>query len=299
MLVEIPIQILEVSGVFILFGILTVAFLYLLGEKVDDLGISFLLALILSFVFSASLYGFDFRSWYSHFGKAMSMLINQAGLIYLLIPIFVGLTLVFLGDYFSEKMSEQQYRSFYHALYGMMLIGVVIISPDIGFIFLSISLMLFLIVEYLRLSNDENRVTAYLKKILNKPIRGHEKKRYVAGFSFICGMLFVILFLPKGIVLGSGLILSFGDPSAALIGKKYGKHGFRHNPDKSLEGSLAMFIVSFASLYVLSLYFSYISLIVALFASLSAVILESFDLKSGDNLLIPIVAGIVMRFLAV
>jgi len=299
MYIEIPVQILESSGAFILFGILTIAFLHGLRKKISHMGISFLFALILSFVSVLGLYKFSLALWYSHFLGALNILLRETSRIYLLIPIVVGLILVFLGDHFSEKMSKQQYRSFYHAVYGLIVVGIAIISPNIAFLFLSISLMLLFMAEYLRLSDDESSVTLYVKKILNKPLRSYEKRGYVASFSYTGAMLLIILFLPKGLALGSGLILSLGDPSAALIGRRFGNHKFRHNPDKSLEGSLAMLVVSFISLSVLSLYFQSISFSMAFFASISAVILESFDLKVSDNFLIPIFAGIVMHSLVV
>lgn len=284
--IEISIAILKIGAALILYGILAVIFIHILGKKInfvgEHTGKAFLLSLGIVFAIIIQM------------KAGLTILFKETNFIFMIIPIGVGLVLVFLGDYFSEKMSQQQYRSFYHAVYGLIVAGVLLISSNIAFLFLSLSFMLLLMAEYVRKSDGTGNVSLYVKKILNKPVREYEERGYVASFSYTAGMLLVILFLPLKFAIGSALILSLGDPAAAVIGKRYGKHKFRHNPDKSLEGSIAMFTVSFISLSFLS-----ISVSVVLFASVSAVILESFDLKASDNLLIPIFAGIVMSSLVV
>jgi len=284
--IEIPIPILELGAAMVLYGIFAVLFVHILSGKVDFIrkhnGKAFLASLA---VFATIILQME---------KGLTILLEEINLLILAAPIGVGLVLIFLGDYFSEKMSKQQYRSFYHAVYGLIVAGVLVGSSEIAFLFLSLSLMLLMMAEYVRKSDGEGNVTLYVKKVLNKPVKEYEKRGYVASFSYTAGMLLVILFLPIKLAIGSALILSLGDPAAAVMGKKFGKHKFRHNPDKSLEGSLSMFTVSFVSLYFLS-----IPLPMAFFGSISAVILESFDLKVSDNLLIPLFAGIVMHSLAI
>ncbi len=284
--IEIPVAILELGAVLVLYGILSVLFVHILRKKIDFIKEH------TGKVFVASLFGVF--SIIIQMEEGLTILFEEIDFLVLIAPIGVGLVLIFLGDYFSEKMSKQQYRSFYHAVYGLIVSGVLFVSANIAFLFLCLSFMLLLMAEYVRKSDATGNVTLYVKKVLNKPVKEYEKRGYVASFSYTAGMLLVILFLPLKYAIGSALILSLGDPAAAVVGKKFGKHKFRHNPDKSLEGSLAMFTVSFASLSLLSISFS-----VGFFAAISAVILESFDLKASDNLLIPIFAGIVMHSLVV
>lgn len=233
--------------------------------------------------------------WYLEAEEAFLIIFRESGLgsgLFIL-PIAVGLVLIFLGNYLSEKMTQQEYRSFYHAIYGLIVVSLLFFSHNIAFVFLSISLFLLLLAEYLRKSDDKSSVTMYVKKVLNKPLRSYEKRGYIASFSYIGGMMIVILFLPQKIALGAALILSIGDPAAALVGMRFGKHNFPHNPEKSLEGSLAMLIVSIIALQIVG-----IPLSLTLYASTSAVILESLNLKVSDNLLLPILAGIVMVSIA-
>lgn len=259
------------------------------------MGVSFLFSLLSSFFFILGLYRFQPMVWYNEARGAAQIIISESSLGsgLLILPIVVGLILIFLGNYFSEEMSRQEYRSFYHAIYGMIVISLLVFKNNVAFLFLSISLLLLLLAEYLRKSDDKSRVTLYVKKVLNKPLKSYEKRAYVASFSYIGGMIFVILFLPQKLALGSALILTLGDPAAAMIGIRYGKTKFAHNPDKTLEGSLAMLVVSILALNLIGLPF-----VLTFFASISAVFLESLDLRFSDNLLIPILAGIVMVSLA-
>jgi phytol kinase len=88
------------------------------------------------------------------------------------------------------------------------------------------------------------------------------------------------------------LIMAWGDGLAALIGQKFGKHPYTiWGIQKSWEGSLTMFVASFAvSCLVLFFGLGYfwqiwlISLAVALFAT----ILEFFSKLGIDNLTVPL-----------
>ena len=88
------------------------------------------------------------------------------------------------------------------------------------------------------------RYPAYQRFFVEKG-RGEIRMSLVLLF----GMLMVMTAIGWGIfddrhaVLGSLLMWGFGDASAALVGIPYGKHRIGK---KSLEGSLAMFVVAFA-----------------------------------------------------
>ncbi|MDP1994004.1 MAG: dolichol kinase, partial [Ignavibacteria bacterium] len=74
-------------------------------------------------------------------------------------------------------------------------------------------------------------------------MREHEmdkKKKNLSGatYVFLSALLSVIIF-PKVIFLTAFTVLIISDTSAALIGRRYGKHQFLA---KSLEGTLAFFI---------------------------------------------------------
>lgn len=89
------------------------------------------------------------------------------------------------------------------------------------------------------------------------------------------------------------LIMGYGDGLAAIIGKKFGKHKYTIiNNEKSLEGSLSMFTVSFLiSLILLSIYSPSLILIKAIIVAGVATVLEAFSPFGLDNLTVPILVS--------
>jgi Dolichol kinase len=111
----------------------------------------------------------------------------------------------------------------------------------------------------------------------------------------LVGAFLIVLFLPEKISLASLLILAFSDPAATLVGKRFGKIKWRTNPEKSVEGSLAMFLVSLIILFSLrSFYGLNIDPLTVLFVAFSITLTEVLPLKIGDNIIIPLLAGMVM-----
>ncbi len=80
--------------------------------------------------------------------------------------------------------------------------------------------------------------------------------------------------------------MSYGDGLASLVGQKYGKHKYNLLGDaKSIEGSLAMFLVLiFALAGVLAYYGQPINALTIIMVSLVATLLEGITPKGLDNL---------------
>ncbi len=106
--------------------------------------------------------------------------------------------------------------------------------------------------------------------------------------------------------------LAGGDGFADMVGRKWGKHKFKIFAEKSVEGSIAMFIFSILFTYgLLSIYWLIVDQLsawgsispIALFipiitVSLVTTIVEILSPKNLDNLLIPIAAFIVIYLVA-
>ena len=99
--------------------------------------------------------------------------------------------------------------------------------------------------------------------------------------------------------------LGWGDGLAPVFGKYYGKNKYSvFGNEKSLQGSLAMFIFSFFAMFLLTLIIlpnavlSNVSgfAVKALFLSIIATITEALSPRDVDNILIPAVLLIVMYF---
>lgn len=100
------------------------------------------------------------------------------------------------------------------------------------------------------------------------------------------------------------LILTLADAAAALIGIFYGKLHFETPGGvKSVEGSLAFFLVAFLCAYLPMLYFTdfgskEILLMAFLLAFLLMIVEAAFGWNGLDNLLIPVVGFLILKGLA-
>jgi dolichol kinase len=100
--------------------------------------------------------------------------------------------------------------------------------------------------------------------------------------------------------------MSYGDGFASLIGQKFGKHKYKiFGETKSFEGSLTMFLVLIAMLYVCLSYYVFIigspsyilNLFVIITVSAIATIVEAISPKGTDNLTVCFVAVILFLLL--
>jgi len=125
-------------------------------------------------------------------------------------------------------------------------------------------------------------------------LREHEmdaKKKNLSGatYVFLAALLSVIVF-PKVIFLTAFTILIISDTSAALIGRRYGKHKFLA---KSLEGTLAFFVSAVIVIFITpkilyvpaEYYFGILS------AALGAIAENISYGWADDNLTIPLTVG--------
>jgi dolichol kinase len=137
-------------------------------------------------------------------------------------------------------------------------------------------------------------------KLFGFMLRDHEKneaRKTLNGASYVLlGATLMIIFFPKIIVVPAIAILILGDIAAALIGRKFGKTKFLA---KSLEGSLAFFVVSCIVILVIpkenGLFIEYM---IGFAAAAVAAIAENISYGwADDNLTVPISAGLTMWLL--
>ncbi|MBI5476124.1 MAG: dolichol kinase [Ignavibacteriales bacterium] len=127
-------------------------------------------------------------------------------------------------------------------------------------------------------------------------LRRHEsdKKRKTlngASYVLISAALCVLVF-PKIITLTSFSILIISDISAALIGRKFGKHRFLA---KSLEGSSAFFISGLVVILITPKIGYHLSeYLIALIAVVVGTIIEALPATIDDNFSIPVSVGAVL-----
>ncbi|MDI6767145.1 MAG: SEC59/DGK1/VTE5 family protein [Bacteroidota bacterium] len=130
-------------------------------------------------------------------------------------------------------------------------------------------------------------------------LRKHEsdKRRKTlngATYVLISATICVIIF-PKIITVASFAILIISDITAALIGRRFGKHRFF---SKSLEGSAGFF---FSALIVIAvspkIEYQLSEYLISIVAAFVGTITEALPVKIDDNLSIPIVVGITLWLL--
>ncbi|MGC9518018.1 MAG: diacylglycerol/polyprenol kinase family protein [Methanomicrobiales archaeon] len=133
---------------------------------------------------------------------------------------------------------------------------------------------------------DKKRYIPFFSTVLRSCRRSENEKGYI--YFFIGVLIALIIFnFNLNIANATIIILALGDAASTLIGKKYGKIKLPYQKFKTLEGSIAFFIVGFlgASLQV--------PILPALFGALSGSIAEAYS-PVDDNIIIPIVSGTIM-----
>ncbi|MCQ1536978.1 CTP--2,3-di-O-geranylgeranyl-sn-glycero-1-phosphate cytidyltransferase [Methanosarcina sp. KYL-1] len=148
---------------------------------------------------------------------------------------------------------------------------------------LMLFLVIVLVLDYFRLEHGVKI------PFFHTMYREKEECRLGGHIYFALGSVAVICLFSREIAYAAILMTTFGDMTAALIGKSYGKRRVFHeifNNDKSLEGSVSEFIVDFL-VGLLIIGNPAVSLIMAFFATLSETAVNHID----DNLVIPIFSG--------
>jgi len=166
-------------------------------------------------------------------------------------------------------------------------------DKQIALIILVFILIISIEFEFLRV--EIPREIPILKHIWKYSRRKKEKNHLGGDVFFLIGAILVLAVFDVRIAMAAILMTTFGDLSASLVGKRFGKNYFMKQ--RAWEGTLAEFFVdvligyliffwgNFSSIFVLS------SWIIILVMALTATIVETIIYKLDDNLLIPVFAG--------
>ena len=153
-----------------------------------------------------------------------------------------------------------------------------VLAKQVALLFLVALLIIFLILEYLRLE------LGWKMPFFSQFIRSKEQNRMYGVIYFLSATIISLAVFNKEIALAALLMTTFGDMVAALIGKKYGTTLIYRN--KTWAGFLAELgtnlIVGFLILD---------SIYVILGMAIVATIVETMVDELDDNLLIPIFSG--------
>ena len=141
------------------------------------------------------------------------------------------------------------------------------------------------------------------------PIKSIRGRTSAAGHSMglvyyaITWAILAYVFFDNMVVIAIGILaMSYGDGFASVIGTRFGKKKYNVCGDeKSYVGSFAMFVFTFIATIVAVLYYgvdiSNYLLVVLLFISLVAAVVEGITPKGLDNLTVPFSAVLIYWYL--
>ncbi len=189
----------------------------------------------------------------------------------------------------GEKMNETK-RQFFHVLTGLFLILLYLFLEKKTIIIITIGIII--TTFFIGLAIKKGLKLGFLQKMIESMQRKNEK--HFSGLALIIFVMgFLLLFLAdmyliqnKNIVLTALLIGTFSDAVSNVVGTNFGKTKLVF--DKTVKGTIAGFLVSLLILF----FFFPNNLLAVLFTALIATSIDLMPIE--DNLLIPIVSGIVL-----
>lgn len=135
---------------------------------------------------------------------------------------------------------------------------------------------------------------------MGKIIGMEDEKRHLGLVIYPLSVLILVFLYNTGVIniysAQSGvLIMGLGDGMAALLGRKWGRHKYKVSKvgEKSIEGTAAMFVFSFLVVYFLSPSSLFISLLVAIVATVA----ENISPSGIDNFTVPLISAFVLEAL--
>jgi dolichol kinase len=155
-------------------------------------------------------------------------------------------------------------------------------------------LFLFLLIvgsiEFLRLRRPE--LNAWFLKKFGGIHRTHEIM-HPSGvlWTLLGSWLTMAVFTNRRIVIPALGFLALGDTAAALGGQRWGRHPWKKNPGKTIEGSACFLAVT------IPLALCFVRWPVAILGSLLTAFVEAYPMPWNDNLWIPFLGGVFLSVL--
>lgn len=183
-------------------------------------------------------------------------------------------------------MNLELKRQIFHAVFGI--VSVILIYFDyINLKFFFCLLFVSLVVSFIHSKKQIKIIKWFLDRFDRENVLIPGK----GAITFLAGIVLSLLLFDKNVALAGLVILSLGDSFSHL--GRFGR--FRHpfNENKFIEGILLGILVGGAGASF------FVGGLIAFFGATIAMIFESFEIiilkrKLDDNILIPLIAGVVM-----
>lgn len=195
----------------------------------------------------------------------------------------------------EKKETLEIRRQIFHLLMG----ALIVVLYQIKILTINIVFIIFLIGLIFSLISFKYRIPVIYWFLKNLEREQDLKENPGKGtMMYITGVLIVLLLFDEKIALAAIMILAVGDSVSHMVGKYFGKRKYRLENPKHIEGTaVGIFLASIAaSLFVSST--------LAFLGSAVAMVTEAIELRIGktmidDNLVIPVIAGLVMHLIQI
>ena len=209
-------------------------------------------------------------------------------LVGVLLGFVVGELMLHFTRHYKGPLKLEINRQFFHAGLGILI--VFLLKEEI--INLAILLIIFIIGLIISETCRETRVP-FFSYMLEHFDREHNVPGY-GSITFFIGVIFSVILFQPNIALAAILIFALGDSFSTLAGKLFGRLKNPFNKLKTVEGSAVGFCFAFLGAII------FVSPFLAIVGSAVGMLVEVIDvkyLKIDDNILVPLVAGIVMSLI--
>ncbi len=217
---------------------------------------------------------------------------------------FYILIVIFVTGRIGHSLSRNSSRKFLHIMIGNLPFLIPFFSYNefpLNFPFFVAApfvLVTFLVSSY----SPMKTLSRKLPELSEVTGGGHQLGLVFYAISYTVLALF---FSGKPFVIAAGILpMAYGDAAASIIGEKFGRRQFRIFARKSVEGSVAMFAFSFASLAISLLFFSAFysfsllgSIMAALAVATVAMIAEALTPLGLDNITVPFLGALLFLLL--
>ncbi len=179
-------------------------------------------------------------------------------------------------------MDKEILRQIIHASGIFILVLGIFLKPDM----LIILCMIIVIFIEIMFKLDQYHHVPIFSTIFSKCKRRDDERGFLY---FFIGIILTLYFFGFNMDIANSaiLMLLIGDSASTIIGKKFGRHKLPFNVSKSVEGSLAFFIVGFLCAVTL------LPLGPAFFGALAGALTEAYS-PIDDNIPVPVISALVM-----
>jgi len=187
-----------------------------------------------------------------------------------------------------KKLSKGiKLRKFLHLLTAIIPIFYIYLSrKEILLLLFSLTILSYLI-DILRL--EIKPLGNFFYSTFEKLLWEKERRIFTGASTYLLSAFLSVFLFSKTIAITALLFLSVGDTVAYFVGTRIGKISLYG--EKTLEGSLSCLLVCI----VISLFIHGLPIVALLCGAVGAALVELFPFGVDDNLLLPLVSGLIME----